>query len=374
MAKGYNVAADIVQQLRVGQNIAQIWQDFTAALEAFNSTRQPLVSLLTTPVGGEVVEDVVQPGTERFEEATEFGVPSAIRAQPVTVQRAYPFKWYDLRQGYTWQFLIDASAAQIDAVLNQAMEASNALMFEHTMKALFNNANRSADILNTAYTVVALYNADGSAIPSYKGLTFPGSHNHYITSGAATLDPQDVTDLALTIEHHGYNRAAGYNIVFLVNPTTEAPVVSSWKRGVVAANSVTSNFDFIPAQGSNMSMLLPPGYTVDGGLPANTFAGMEVIGSWGPYLFVQDYQIPAGYVLAVATQGSGTNTNVIGIREHPQSALRGLVIKPGDNSAYPLINSFFIQGLGAGVRTRGQAAIMQVTAAGSYTVPSVYAW
>lgn len=374
MARGYSAAADILTRTRDGQDLNRIWDDFQSALDDYNATRQPLIDLLSAPVDS-VIEDITTPGTERFEEASEFGIPVSIRPQPVTTPRAYPFKWYDLRQGYTWQFLANSSARQIDMVLQMAMEANNALEFEQVMKALFNDANRSASLTpgGTVYTVVALYNADGTVPPAYKGLTFAGSHTHYFTTGAAALDSTDLTDVAGTVEHHGFTRAQGYNIVLLVNPA-EATVIQTFRRGVVNNNSQTSNYDFIPAQGANQALLLPPGYTLAGNQVPNEFAGLEVVGSWGPYLIVQDYQIPAGYVVAVATQGRATQTNVVGIREHENAQLRGMIQKPGNNNAYPLIDSYFIRGLGTGVRQRGAAAVMQVTASGSYSVPATYAW
>jgi len=372
MAKGYAAAADVLTRTRDGQDLNQIWTDFNAALESYNATRQPLISLLSSPVST-VIEDVTTPGTERFEEASEFGIPVSIRPAPVTVQRAYPFKWYDLRQGYTWQFLAAASGQQIDSVLNMAMEASNALEFEATMKALFNNANRLATVTGTQYNVLALYNADGAIPPAYKGLTFAGSHTHYFTTGAATLDSTDLTDVAATVEHHGFTRAQGYNIILLVNPA-EAAVIQTFRRGVVNNNTQTALYDFIPATGANQALLLPPGYTLAGNQAPNEFAGMEVVGSYGPYLIVQDYQIPAGYLVAVATAGSSTQTNVIGIREHENTQMRGLIIMPGNNSAYPLRDSFFVRGLGSGVRQRGAAAVLQVAVSGTYTVPATYAW
>src|SRR5688572_32046910 len=175
MAKGYSSSADVLTRTRDGQDLNAIWATYTATLSEYNATRQPLIDLLSAPVTS-VIEDITTPGTESFEEASEYGIPSSIRPAPVTTQRAYPFKWYDLRQGYTWQFLINAASAQLDAVLDMALEASNRLEFEQVMKALFNNANRTASVSGTPYTVVALYNNDGTVPPAYKGQTFPGSH------------------------------------------------------------------------------------------------------------------------------------------------------------------------------------------------------
>jgi hypothetical protein len=384
MAKGYSAKADILTRTRDGQDLNAIWNAFADALADFNATRQPLIDLLSVRVNG-IVDEPGAPGTERFELATEYGIPQSVRPVPSVASRAYPFDWYDMRQAYTWRFLTKATSAQLDAVMNTAMEAENALIYEQVMKSLFNNANRAAtlDGIPTPFTVTALYNGDGSYIPPYKGLTFPGSHTHYLATGANTgqvaFDPQDFLDLAGTIEHHGFNRAAGYNIVFLMNPADAALSVVKYVRNTDfvsgGATVVKSLYDFIPTQAANQTLLLPPGYTMVGGLAPNTFAGMDVVGTWGPYLFVQDYQIPAGYVVAVAIAGAGSQAAVIGIREDEDPQLQGLILKPGNNNNYPLIDSYFIRGLGAGVRQRGAAAIMKLDASGgSYTVPASMAW
>lgn len=384
MAKGYSAKADILTRTRDGQDLNAIWDAYNDALDAFNDARQPLIDLLSSSVNG-IVDEAGAPGTERFELATEFGIPQSIRPAPAVTSRAYPFDWYDLRQGYTWRFLSKATTQQLDAVMQMALEAENALVFEQVTKSLFNNANRTAtlDGVATPFTVVALYNADGSYIPPYRGQTFAGSHNHYLSSGANTgqvaFDPQDFLDLAATIEHHGFTRSQGYNIIFLMNPADATASVVRYVRNQTfvsgGAATVVSLYDFIPTTASNLSLLLPPGYTLAGGLAPQQFAGLEVVGTWGPYMFIQDYQIPVGYVVAAATAGQSSQLNIIGIREDEQPSLQGLILKPGNNNAYPLIDSFFIRGLGAGVRQRGAAAIMKLDATGgAYTVPASMAW
>lgn len=384
MARGYSAKADILTRTRDGQDLNQIWDAYQAALNDFNAGRQPLVDLLASPVDG-IVDEIGQPGTERFELATEFGVAQSIRPNVSVASRAYPFEWYDLRQGYTWRFLAKSTQRQLDMVMQIALEAENALVFEQTMKALFNNVNRTATLDGIAqpFTVVALYNGDGSFIPSYKGQSFPGSHTHYLSSGANTgqvaFDPQDFLDLAGTIEHHGFTRSQGYNIIFLMNPADATASVVRFVRNQAfvsgGAQTVTSLYDFIPTTGSNQSLLLPPGYTLTGGLNDTSFAGLEVTGSWGPYLFLQDQSIPPGYVVAAASAGQSSQLNIVGLREDDDPNLQGLILKPGNNQNYPLIDSHFIRGLGAGIRQRGAAAIMKLDASGgAYTVPTQYVW
>lgn len=375
--KGYSASGDILVRSRDGQDLNAIWEAHNAALAAFNAQRTPLIDLLSFSVT-DVIEDITEAGTARFEEASEFGIPQGIKPNPTVTQRAFPFKWYDLRQGYTFQFLAGngntsgASSQQIDSVLQMVMEADNRLQYEQVMKALFNNANRTTNVNNTAYTVTALYNADGGYIPDYNGTVFNrGTHTHYMASGAATLDSTDLDQLATLVTEHGYDRANGYNIVMVMNKT-ESDVVKTFRRGVTNNNTQVAVYDFIPATG--IGFQLPVGWEVAAGSqPGNTFANMNVVGVYGPYLIVENNSIPSGYVLAAASAGRSTTLNIVGIREHAQASLRGLVLRPGNNQNYPLIDSFFIRGLGTGVGRRGAAAIMQVTA-GAYAVPAQFAW
>jgi hypothetical protein len=388
MAKGYSASADILTRTRDGQDLNAIWQQYQQALADFNATRQPLIDILSFTTT-QIIEDVVAPGQETFERATEFGIPVSIRPAPAPTARAYPFDWYDTRNGYTFQFLAGgpnqtsgASQAQLDNVLNQVMEADNQLQFSLVMKALFNDANRTTIIDGASYTVTALYNADGMYIPPYKGQTFvPGSHTHYTFSGQASqtaFDAQDHLDLARLVEEHGYTRANGFNVVFLMNPTDAANGIMRFVRNVAldlgAAVDPVSLYDFIPSAGQNLALQLPPGFTLVGGLPPNTFAGMDVAGSWGPYLVITDAQIPAGYMVAVATAGQSVNSNVIGIREHANPSFNGLVLVPGNRTNnYPLIDSYFIRGLGSAVGPRGAAAVMRLHAT-TYAVPAAFVW
>lgn len=381
MAKGYNTSADILTRTRDGQDLNAIWQQYQDMLALFNAQRQPLIDLLSFSTN-QIIEEVVQPGQEEFEEATEFGIPTGLRPAPAPTARAYPFKWYDTRAGYTFQFLAGgptntagASQAQLDAILSQVMEADNNLQFKQVMRALFNSTNRATIIDGISYTVTALYNADGSFIPPYQGVDFnPLTHTHYLSTGSAQahiFDPGDIMTAAGHVEHHGYDRGAGYNILLVMNLADAQATIANFARGVTFGG-VNSIYDFIPSAGQNLVVQLPPGFTLVGGLPANSFAGLNVLGSWGPYLVVTHGQIPAGYFVAVATRGTSTQTNVVGIREHALPGLRGLVLRPGNTQSYPLIDSYYIRGLGTGVGPRGAAAIMQNAAA--YTVPSAFAW
>lgn len=369
MAKGYNTSGDILTATRDGQDLNALWNQYQDLLAAFNATRQPLIDLLAFNVT-EVIDDVPQAIEEDFEQATEFGVPRSVRPLLTVQQRAYDFNWYDVATRFTFQFLADAPARQVDMVASQVLEADNRLTFKLVMKRLFNNVNTSTVINTVAYNAKPMYNADGEYIPPYKTNTFvAGSHTHYVTSGAATMDSGDLEAVAALLEEHGYSKANGYQIVIMVNPAQANPI-RLYRAGQTNQNAVVATYDFVPPTGTNI--IISATAQLLGQQPAQQWNGFDVVGAYGPYLVVQDGNIPSGYIFAFATQGGQSNANLIGIREHPQASMRGLILKGGDRADYPLVNSTYIHGLGTGVRTRGAGAVMQITASGTYTIPTIY--
>jgi hypothetical protein len=369
MPNGIHATGDILTRTRDGQDLNAIWNQYQELLRNWNATRQPLIDLISFNTD-QIIDDVAQGVEEDFEEATEFGQPKSIRPNVTIQQRAYDFKWYDVATRFTFQFLADATAAQIDVAQSQVLEADNRLIFKKVMRRIFNSANNTTVINNVAYQAKPLYNADSEYIPDYAGVTFnAATHTHYVTSGAAGIDSGDVETLVSLLEEHGYKRATGYQIVVMINPA-QAPAVRSWRANVTNANAAVAQYDFVPPKGVNI--ILPSTVSLFGDQPAQTYAGFDVVGAYGPYLVIMDSNIPAGYMFAFATQGSATSTNLVGIREHANSSMRGLILKGGDRNQYPIINSTYIHGFGTGIRTRGAGAVMQITASGSYTTPTLY--
>ena len=71
----------------------------------------------------------------------------------------------------------------------------------------------------------------------------------------------------------------------------------------------------------------------------------------------------------MAAVAVGGPTPVIGLREHANPSFSGLRLIRGNKPDYPLIESYYVHGIGAGVRQRGGAAVMQVTDQ-AYSAPS----
>lgn len=366
--RGFNTEGDILTQTADGRDLNDLWREFQATLAVQNAARQAVVDFLTFPVQN-IIEDVPQISGDDFEEASEFGEPKSIRAALSYFSLAFDFKWYDIAARFTWKFLAEANASQVEAVHSSVLEADNRLIFNQVMKTLFNPVNKAADIKGTSYTVYKLYNNDGTVPPEYKGNVHTGTHTHYVTSGAATVDSGDVENLINHLRHHGYSDANGVRLVLMVN-TAQADVIRTFRFGVANNNAAVAQYDFIPAQGSPAFLL--PGAGMVGNQVPNTLNGLTVIGSYGPALVVEEDYIPAGYMVIIGTGGRANLNNPVGIREHANAGLRGLRLVKGRDNDYPLVDSFYSRGFGTGVRQRGGAAVMQITAAGAYATPAAY--
>lgn len=365
MAQGYNTEGDVLTQTVDGRPLNEIWEEIQAGLLAWNEGRNRLISALTFNVQAPI-EDVPQVAFADFEEASEFGEPKGIRGGDF-FSMGYTFKWFDIGVRFTWKYLAEATAAQVETLANQVLEADNRLLFNQIMATVFSNVNRTATIRGQNYNVFAFYNADGTVPPPYKLNTFNGSHTHYLSSGGATVTSANLDTMENHLKHHGYGRQAGSTLILLVN-SAELATIRSFR---VASGA---SYDFIPASGQP-PWLLPAnvgGVVVPqgAGIPS-TVNGLEVAGRYGSWLVVEEDYIPAGYMFGFATGGELAATNPVGIREHQNPALRGLRLVKGREPDYPLIDSFYSRGFGTGIRHRGAGVVMQITA-GAYTVPATY--
>lgn len=362
MARGYNASADVLTQTADGRDLNDIWNEFQAVIALQNAERQRIIDLLTFPVT-QVIEDVPQFGTEDFEEASQYGVPVGIRPEADVLSLGYTFKWYDIANRFTWQFLAEATAQRVEAVHQQVLDADNRKIFQEVMRTLFRNTNRTANIKGQNYNVYTFWNGDGTVPPAYKANTFDGTHTHFRASGAATITSGDLDEIEDDFKSHGYSAVNGSTMFAMVN-VTEANVIRSFR---VATGS---RYDFIPAQGTP-GLILSEESVLNGQVPA-TYRGLNVIGSYGSLLIVEEDYVPPAYVVALVSGGEANIQNPIGLREHANAGLRGLRLVKGRDNDYPLIDSYYVRGFGTGVRQRGAGIVMKITA-GAYTVPTQYA-
>lgn len=366
MARGYNASADILTRTADGRDLNDLWNEFQTVVALQNERRQRLINFLTFAVTNNI-EDVPQISGDDFEEASEYGEPKGIRPGLTYFSLGYTFKWYDLAARFTWKFLADAPASQVEAINQSALDADNRLVFKEVMRTLFRNTNRTADINGQNYNVYTFYNNDGTVPPAYKSNTFDGTHTHFLASNGA-LEPADVQSMIDHVTHHGYGPDNGSTVVLMVNPQ-EANIIRTFR-----ALTNGALYDFVPSA-SQPALIVPNSDGLLGNRPPSSIAGLSVIGSYGNALIVQEDYVPAGYLALFSTGGEAGLLNPIGFREHANPGLRGLRLVKGATLDYPLIDSFYQRGFGTGVRQRGAAVVMKVTASGdtTYTVPAMYA-
>lgn len=360
---GYNESADAIVAAD-GTDLNQFWNEIQQTITIRNRDRKRLIDALSFRVTGPI-EQVTVPSEVDFEEASEFGQPVGIRAGGTRLFRGFDFKFYDLAIRYTWMYIAEADRRQLQQLHDMALEADTKLLFRKVMETLFNPLNKNGITdKNEPITVFKFYNGDGEAPPSYKGTSFAGSHNHYVTSGGATVTSANLDSLAALTEEHGYTLQGGYKNVLWVNKQ-EAAVIKTFRVATGAS------YDFVPnpAYYGGKVWVADNGSYVGG--PQGTVEGE--IGTYGPFHVVEEQYIPAGYLVSVVTGGEDNISNPIGIREHANAAYRGLKLIPGQRSQYPLVDSFYRRGFGTGIRHRGAGAVMQITANSSYTVPAAYA-
>lgn len=367
--RGYNARGDLITATANNVDLNDLWDDYQRMLADANSRRDALVSFLTWRTTNVSENRFTTGQLADFEEASEYGEPVGIRPGLAGEVYGYTFKWYDLAARFTWQFLADATSDQVDAISNMAVEADNRLVFTTVLKTLFNNSRRTNKEGVTVYPFYA--GVAGDLPPVYGATTFADSHNHYVTSGTASITAPALESLIGLLTEHGYRVSNGYDIVLMINPNIEGTI----RNFRSTANGGTGTYDFVPAQGTP-SFLLPTTLRIEDGQtrPPATLRGMEVVGAYGPATIVKNDFVPAGYIPAFVTGGDENILNPIAIREHPQQSLRGLRLVKGRTPDYPLIDSFYNRGFGTGVRSRGAGAVMQITTSGTYAVPSQYVW
>jgi hypothetical protein len=363
--------ADVLVQAADGSDINVIWNEIQDLLEVWNTQRNRLIDYLTFKVT-DVIDYVGVPVEVDFETASEYGKPVGIRGGSFYT-RGYDFRFYDLAIRYTWMFLAEATRAQIDNYTNMALEADNRLLFKKVMSTVFNSANATgiAD-RNIPTTVYKFYNGDGEIPPTYKNITFTGSHTHYYTSYGlpsavqnAALQPATLDNIEDEFYNHGYTLQNGYDMVLWVNRQEGLKI-----RAFKVANG--ARYDFIPSAGVGGGIYQPQSLGIVGRPDGSSVEGE--IGTYGPFHIIEEPYIPAGYVTALVSGGELNINNPVGIRQHINPAYQGLKLIKGPDNSYPLSEAFYRRGFGTGVRQRGGGLVVQLvnTTTTTYTVPAAY--
>lgn len=352
----------VVAKLADGTPTNQMWLEFQEVLEAWNSRRTSLTSLLTFSTTA-AADPVVQGfGQAKFEGATEYGVPRAV-GTPTSLLMGYTFRDHDLASRLTWRAMRSMTAAQIRAQFAEALDADSRLTTGTVLQRIMDPLQGLSPEGNPVY---GLWNSDGMIPNPYLGTSFPGSTTHYVATEGANLDSADIEDAINLLRRKGFGVGAGSQILIIAGPA-EAEAIQTWRAGEENANSQTAKFDFLPS--SSAPPFIREG-TLIGTAAPNEYEGLPILGSYGHGWLHECPIMPTKYVLVVATSGANAETNVCGFREHPDAAWQGLKQIPGNWSQYPLAESFWTRAFGVGVRNRGAAVALHCVADDEYVAPT----
>jgi hypothetical protein len=331
-----------------GQDVNTIWNQMQTMLEAFNASATQLVSMLSFETAM-VNEKVGVPTSPGMQVATEFGRPSKIRVQYIA--RGFPLEHYDLGDGYTQEFIDEATGAQLVAVQATALNAWESLQSELVLAAIFGNTNYTD---KDGVAVKRLYNNDGEVPPKIKRVTHAGTHTHYLTSAGAAVVQADLDTMGDHLEHHGFGEFGVANYVLHANRIDLATI-----RGFA---------NWIPAETNDRPEILSASGVIVGERGAGV-GGLRLMGWVNDWAIVQNQDIPSGYLLGQVTAGAFNSRNIVGKRVHANPSARGYRLIEGNRQNYPLYDSVYDGYAGAGVGQRGAGVVMQITT-GAYAVPT----
>lgn len=355
----------IVERTADGVLLSSLWDELQGVIGAWNSERLAITSLLAYPtiVNAEAVPQSIS--SESFEEAAEHSIPKTI-GQDDYLLMGYTLKDHDLRVASSWRFLRDVTSEQLLSQYGRGLEADAKLQTGLILDRLLRPAE---DLNDHGHRVFGLWTgSDGIKPPNYMGKTWPSNTSHYWASGATQIDSLDIEDAIDAIQGKGYGRSTGSQIMIIAN-AVDGKYIRSWRAGVESRPSgPKAAYSFIQSAGAPAR--LEPANII-GAIAPSDFAGLPVEGSYGPAWLVETEFMPAGWVLVVATSGPNSPNNAVGMREHPNERYRGLRTVPGNFNGYPLADYFLTRQVGVGVRHRGAAVAIQVTASPTYTAPVI---
>jgi len=362
---GYHTAGDVlVDKTADGVPLDTLWDTLRDLLAEWRAKQDALLSLLAFDTT-DVAEAVPQSLSHfQFEEASEFGLPKSHQGGDSLII-GYGFHDYDMDTRYTWKFLRDATARQVEFDMNAALEADQRLRTGKVLGRLFNPTQKITPEGNPEF---GLWNGtDGIAPIEYLGTQFATNHSHYLVSGAASVDSGDIEDSIGLIREHGYGTTQGSRILVLASENTIDQVMGFRKGDESRTGGPIAKYDAIAS--ADAPAYLSSEFIV-GQTPPSEYNNLRVAGSYGHALLVPHVLVPEGYMLTVATSGPNSAQNAVGMRHHSNPTYRGLRQIPG-KSQYPLIDMTYARAFGVGVRHRGAAVVTQIKASGSYDAPTI---
>lgn len=347
--EGYHDSRDL--RLQDGVTLREVVAEFDEALAFISETRDIVLQRLTYETTEAAYKNRRAPSQILFEQGSEYGTPGFQRTQYTDITTGLPIKSYKVGTGWTIEYLAEVSAQELRDQLQDYVAADANLQWQLVLQTLFN------DLAGGTYTFpdkrlgdltvrAPLHNGDGAQPAPFNGVSFAGSHDHYLVSGGVSLTQANVKTMSDDMDSHGHT---SNKILFVHNDQVD---------------DVFAMADFVE----------PPDPTVAD--PTAVFArvGAPYLGVIrGMNVKVRRWDtLPSGYALMMNDYGANSLQNPVARREFPNGhPLRGLrLYRPNPETIYPVEQTFYQRWIGFGSGNRTNGVVMQVTA-GAYTVPTV---
>lgn len=347
-----------------GVDINSIWDTFRDAVSILNTERSQiadLISFRTYDAATAIAQNFTPPN---FTQATEFGVPPSVGTPAEPLLLGFTLKDWNLASRLSWKALRFMDSRQVTGILNSLLEADIRNVTGQVLYRLFHNGAWSTD---TGVKSFPLWSNDGIASPpSFMGNSFPADTSHYWATQNAVIDSQDLEFAYTALRSKGYGGIDGRSQILVLCNEIEAEKIMSWRSGVESrAGGPIAKYDAIASKKA------PPFWTSEaivGKVAPDDYHGHDILGTYGHGWIMASPVIPVGYVAVVSTGGPGSDLNPVGLRE--LRGYEGLLTMPGNWREFPLVESFYVRTMGTGIRHRGGAVCLQVSASSTYTPPT----
>jgi hypothetical protein len=293
-------------------------------------------SLMSTTSSPEVVYRMGSGTTMQVR--SEYSRPE--RARGEVDGHMLPLIAYDKALGWTWDYLRNAYSVQIEADIAAAVEAVRSVARTKILTKLITKTDDSGTAkglgsggYSPGFATTAASTAVDFTPPSFAGVDFANTHEHYAIGGSSITSAQMVTNMK-HLREHGHN--GPYDL--LISSTDEATVVAF--TDYVAASDPLVNL------GTSAAVVnLPGGYI---GYLKSSYARVRVVNGW-----------PANYTFMFKSYGANSPLNPLRVRVgEGESALRFQAFpepNSGTSPANPL-GTLIVWGefgVGVGDRTNG---------------------
>lgn len=300
--------------------------------------------------------------TGEMVDADEYAAPEAQKRQVSSTAVGFPLRQKQYGLQWTNLWMQTHTVADLEKEYVAGRTADIKAIHQAVRQALFTPTNNTAYIDrrvdNLPYTIRALLNGDGQAIPLGPNLeVFPGSHTHYLTSGQTYVTAAQATALINTVVEHGHT--GGGQVRVYINRADEGD-----------KDTANSGWRALPGFAPYTdTRLIQPDNAAAYARGDLSFVNLynRAIGIYqGAEIWVKPW-VPQGYAFAFDRL---TPQKPLGFRVRAGTTLGQLQIVAEWADHYPLRAQAMAREFGIGVWTRSNGAVLQNTA-GAYTAPTI---